>query len=597
VIILVAYVEPKIYQSLLDEKLIKRVFGMSINEVLSDKNAVLSLYMDLKDNINDKRTIDRPIGYDGLAKLKVDIIENYLLYINKKENISQFEADILKQYKKLYTGFTGLFKIHPECMVGSKIYKNWRGFFDIFESEKINGALDSMSKKALKIAYELTDKQIPDNRKPIPTDINYLMEFLINKLGTSNVGLRNLQDNIATLLLNTQKDYGIYSRIFLVNYFMHKYSVEEKCDDLLLYVSDGNLVTGNVYGKDYGITYGDSGIISLDYRFMNGPLRYENNVGISRDTMMLQVLFKQLAIFRQNYELYHTTKVNKTTFNEVKNILFDHYLSTPLLSEKILNIQHRESEVAAEVYGWENAYSCLNEYAPSRLKQLEISDTLSTVRSYEQSIGYQIDPNTNVQKPLELYNVQKLREIIKGHDGILANFPELSIFFTPDGNLKSLNELVSVYTNIALNNGKYLEYDVDLDVFNEFFISQFMERGISSYRQVNDINELVGWFSILITLFYEQCDKLKQMYLLRDNINMKDLKIYLDYHEKLFKNIKFYLENNSSTIRKLSNNEASMSFANFPLDEQALNRTFNETEGYLTELRALQRKEQSNYGF
>lgn len=553
---------------------IMSLFNKSILDVLEDTNYVYNLYNYIQNTINGTEE------YDGLEKLKLDTIENYLLYLSKQKELSSQEISILTKYKTYYLRE---FKTNPNKLISSKIYKYYQSFFNSSECNFIKNDLELFSQKALKIANSLLS-----NEKVSIRDINFLMSFLTNKLGTKVEGLKNLQERIISLILNSKIE-GLYSKLFLISYYAHNYCKENNYDEISVYISKYNLIDQDKLDVN-GRIYGNSRMISLNTNLCNGILSNGKKVDLDVNAKLLQAIFHELTHYKQITDASKKNIISINTIEYIKSRLFNANLSTSDLKEYFLNYKHRGIEREANIYGWKKAYEVLNTYAPDKLidiAKLELN-ALTTIK--EQSVGYQINPMTNKKQNLPEYNVKFLKLIIEYNPSMLETYPQLKFFFKEDGKLKDLKEFITMITEIELKSEKYEGYQIDINVFDEFITVLTMEN-IDTFPL--DINEdyLVTWFNIIIKLYNKECNNLLDIDIIKKDTSKNDIKYFSNYHYQIIKKYKKYLDKNSELLRKikLSNNRLNY-------DKEEISKMYNDAQRLFKSLNNETNKKGINHG-
>ena len=544
---------------LLNSELIRSVFHIDIRLFLQNRDRVYSLYKDAKRAIMDMT------NYNGELRFKLDIIENYLLFLNEKEDKTSVEEEILTTYKTMYIQ---LFNYDYESLLDSKIYQYYANFFTDDELEEIKNKLIFIPNKARKIYCAFNNRQILS-----PSEINYLMAYLSSKISSSVDGLQYVQEDVIKKILKSGRNYGYYAYNFLLQYFAYRFSLKNGIPSPLVYLTNGELVN-----KDVAIN--DGTIIAMDQSRIEGQVREKTELGIEKDVGFLKTFFYLLACYKANYGLMNDENINGANLGIVIHQIFTTYLSGDLLQEYLSGYKFREFKRAANIDAWRETFNLLNKFAPHRIEQQIKTDINASIAAYEHSVGYKIS-NTNNQKTINMPGVESLNTILVSYPKLLSQYPYLLLFFTKDGNLKNLQQLVATYSQIGRNAGVYFGKKVDSDVFLEYFLASIEKYGVNSYPLNTPLEEQASWFAVLCKIFIILCEKVRELNAIKDRISLLELYRTKMTYDILINRIKNYLDSNKFRMQNLDEYNKTNKYTYYPYDEETLNKAFNQTKKLL----------------
>ena len=527
---------------LVSSSLFKQVFNISDPlTVLEDRNILLSCYRHLSYQINNVEP------YDSSYKLKTDLIENYLLTLLSKKVRTKREEDIINSYRNVLVKLINNFS--QDAVISSKLYKYYYLLLTKEDAKKCAERLVYISKKAFNIYQKyLSGQQV------VSKDMNYLFEFLTNNVDSENKLIVEMCEHFTKKLYTTNINASIYYKNFVLHYLMHKFCAENIYSDVPIYMSNKFALDGR-QGKYNAITSYPFKIINFNLDFINQDYNsLDPRTNVLNGVRILKTLFHELQHVRQFNEFKNDVTMDSTVFNVVKSKILDEYLSNEKDSEYNVNYQYREIEREADTFGWVKTYSTLLEYAPNRTIEIEQIKRNAVVTLYEQSVALQKDLVKNRLFEIDNYNVTKLTEIIKEHPELIKEYPHLELFFNDNGDRKNLKELLITYCDIEKNNYLFENYDVDIEVFNEFFKIVINDTGIYKFFPLNMKEEYqITWFTMVFHLLKKERESIKHMKYVAGSISSGKLKYFCESRRKYMLMFKNYLLENYNAILHLKN--------------------------------------------
>lgn len=523
--------------------LFQKIFGIKDPlTVLENDGLILSCLTHLTYQMN------RIEKYDSSYKLKADLIENYILYIASKKKRSIREENIIKMYRNKYPKIINNYNL--DAIVASKIFKYYDCLLTSEELTKCSDRIIALTEKATNIFDKFVSKKMPINR-----DLNYLFEFLTNNVDSENEYIINVCESFTKLMLKNKDNLNnnIYFKNFILHYLMHKFCKQNIYADAPLYICNTFPLDNKPYDA-LGRTYFPYKIITLSYNFVNQD--FNDTIGyynISRDIKTIMVLFHELQHLRQNNEFKDDVFLNNTTFSMIKTKILNEYLSKNGQSEYLINYKYREIEREADVFGWVQSFSTLAEYAPERTNEIKEIKNHAVKTYYEQSVAYQTDTENGKLAEIDLYNVTKLTEIIQKNPNLISRYPSLKLFFNIDGSRKNLKDLVITYHDTENNKHLFENYEVDMNVFNEFFKIIIAQNGINRFPLSLPEKYQITWFTIIFNLFIKESENIKQMLTISNIIDKNIIKHFCESRSKYLTMFQDYLEQNYSAILHLKN--------------------------------------------
>lgn len=479
---------------------------------------------------------------DGKIRLKLDIIENYIIYLKGKEELSLKEKNMLKNASLFYSDYI---KKNPIIMVNSNIFKNldFIGYDFIGDPEvylekyKKNNAIFIECYKNYMMDKNLIDK-----------NISFIMEYLIGRIGDDS--FINVHENVFNKLLNTNRNISISEKNFLLQYITYKRTSELKLPLVNVYFSKKDLY-GNSKFNELGISYTYTGIIYINENI------FKNNFNtiydrVSFGTEMINTLFHEIEHYKQ-YAYLKEGVLNKSTFAQIKNTLFDKYLSNNRTSEYDLNYEYREIEREADINSWYLTSKLLSQYSKKKkFEEIETCFNEYSKRNMQQAYSWQKSKGLfgYKKKIINEYNNENLINIIKYNPNELKRFPHLKCFFKEDGNLHDFNELICRYTELDIINTT--ESRGMQDCFKEFINYYILNHSIKNHIKHFSNDELICLFDLINDNIINDLKKIEDLCMGIDDKNYEDFKFIL---LKLKNNVDKYIgviEKNISLIDRLN---------------------------------------------
>ena len=525
-------------KSLLDPRLFQTVFSSYPMEVLSDEKLIIDLIRRLT---NQMRGIS---SYNSKDKFKLDLLENYLLYLNSKLVKSKEEIRLLEIYQKIYLELFSM--TDYEYAIVSKIFKYRYLFFKSNDSISYVDKNNDSNIKALSIYQKLQKNLYVSNY-----ELNFLFEYLTINIDTEDQTIISMQNSLIRYMLNNNCDYGIYSKNFLLNFFSHQFSLENGYYDIPIYICEDNIITGE-RTAEIGIARSREGIVMIKSSLACGFTRdILKGYSMPRDIKLLQALFHELQHIKQHTEFDKDISITKSSFIMLKNQIFIEYLSTKGQYEYFVNYSYREIETEANIFGWIQAFKVLNLFAPKRIGEMEIIRKKAIKEDYSRSIASQINIATNKREEMDYYNVQRLCEIVEKHPEVLNKYPALTEFFYKNGKMKSLLDLTETYYQIKHQKGAYSFYKIDLEVFDEFFKVIILNSGIKTLPISQD-EYMATLFEIIYHLFIREAKNIDGLVHLIGSANIKDIEHFSQLRRNYIKIFRDYLIKNEELVKKVT---------------------------------------------
>lgn len=478
---------------------------------------LLSLYK-LKTNM-----VNGESSYDGNLLLKIDVIENEALKLIYRDfnSLSSVEKKMVENIKKFYLDFYNKQLANDFKMVATyvscKIFNQPHRSKIFNQNMRVN--MVSYNNQLIKYINDVYDNFCSGKRVD-ETALNIMFEYFSGKITVDmNKNYVGRCDYLVKCLLN-RNDYPISGKNFLLQYFSYKKCMKEKKPLAKVYVSSKKYAGGMLKSGTLGVSYGFIGVIFINEAFAKLKSTDKKYYGIDNDFNLIATLFHELQHFSQSLDA-ENGKVSVSAMKMIKSNIFRKYLSSSQFDEYTKNYDYRESEVEADYQGYKDAFMYLNGFVPRRLKELSKTRQRSVNMRNKSTFSVQFYEN-GLKTYIENYNVNVLRNIIYKNPRLLNEFPQLRLFFNPDGSYKGFEKLVSEYTDAQLR-GESEEY---LLTYNEFFLIEFHNRlynGHMDLSRVRNDDDLFTIFSIISRLFNIETVKLSRMI---DGVNLKNLDLF-----------------------------------------------------------------------
>ena len=268
------------------------LLGKNINECY-DTKYLFSLYQENHDNLYMYKSFN-----NGINKLKIDILENYVLYLFQKNNRTLEEENVLKKASSFYNE---LGKGRKSFLLNNMIFNNisylGKSFFNDYDIIVEN--IKSTSKDVREYYNLYINDKLNDDVKKIR-----LMEFLVGKIGNNNY--KNTLENVFSKLLNSNKDLLISEKNFLVQYINYNKCQRLGLPNAKVYLTKKDLFDGeNFEGNIKANTYGEKGIIELnESEFEKDFSIISKKFNVSRSVLCLTTINHELEHYKQSYYMH-----------------------------------------------------------------------------------------------------------------------------------------------------------------------------------------------------------------------------------------------------------------------------------------------------
>ena len=556
---------------LLDKKLFLNSFGIDDPiKLLENPNYVLTSLKNLNNSINNNSK------YNAYEEYKLDLIENYLLYLKSKKIRNFKEEKILQLYQQLYLKLFASGNI--SSLISSKIYK-YRSYFFNEEELRENEYLFIKIKDKVEGIFQRFIK-----KEDIPLkELNYLFEYLTSCIESDDDYINEVSKSMIKYLLYSNNSYNLYAKKFLFSYLSHQYCKNNYYSDVHLYISDLDLTSNNKF-RALGKFCFSNNILLINYNYVMKD--YPNTLetyGVSNDVKVLHTLYHELEHYKQNNQRKDAVFLNSTNFILIKNAILHEYLSTKQSNEYYINYHDREIEKDANIEGWNSVYQLLKTYAPHRVNEINQCKINADILSFTSSVAIQKDIETNMEYELEIYNVKKIIDIIESHPKALKKYPIFKLFFHEDGRHKSLNELMDLYTKIKENNPIIDGYEIDPNVLIEFIKGITIIYGLKSFDLNIEDKKLVSWYSMVYELYLREADFIKEMCYIKELIDDKTFNRFIFLRMTYLDIYKDYLEKNYYKIKQLNEELFDFNLNNITLVH--INDVYNKSKHLIKEIK------------
>ncbi len=526
----------------------------SFEYYLMHHNELMALYN------NKMRSIEGITAYDGNNSLYIDIIENEVIRLLSRDerSLSVVEKRLLKSardfYTKYYNNIAGDFKL-VSTYVSSKIFiKPYR---DKLFDKTMCSSIVNYNNVLIKFVNQ-TYNNFCTGKSVDETALNIMFEYYSGKIST-NMEQKYIDrcDFLVKYLLNSQNNYPVSGKNFLLQYFNYKKCMDEKKPLAKVYLSSKELGGDKLNPNTLGVSYGFTGIIFINESYAKLHPRQKRYHDIDNDFNLISTLFHELQHFTQSLEA-ESGRVSLTAMKMVKNHLFRTYLSTSQFNEYTENYDYRETEVEADMQGYLDAFKYARSFVPKRIKELTKTRARSDRMRSKSAFSFQFYEN-GLKTYIENYNVKMLNDIVKKRPYLINEFPQLKLFYNSNGDYIGFNNLISGYTRAQLN-GMSEEY---LGTYDEFFVIEFKDRldnlNLNSFR--ND-DELFTVFYLVSNLFNDETKKLSRMISVCDNSKLDLFNKITNFRMQRITQYYNFLQDNMHIIESLVQRENNLKAQN-----------------------------------
>lgn len=532
------------------KKEVVSLLGKNINECY-DTKYLFSLYQENHNNLYMYKSFN-----NGINKLKIDVLENYILYLFQKNNRTLKEENVLKKASSFYNE---LGKGKKSFLLNNMIFNNigylGKSFFKDYDVIVEN--IKSTSKEVREYYNLYINDKLNDDLKKIR-----LMEFLVGKIGNNNY--KNTLENVFSKLLNSNKNLLISEKNFLVQYATYVKCQRLNMPNAKVYLTKNNLFDGKKIEENLkGMSHGTTGIIGLnESEFEKDFSIISKKINVNRGILCFTTINHELEHYKQSYDM-QIGKLNESSFYMIMCCIFRNYLSDKDFNEYKTNYEYKQIEREANVNGWRDTAKLLQTYAKdTKFKEMEQAYYISRKTNMEKANSWQKKKINDKEKKItiETYNVKNLIEIIKDNPNLLRNYPQLKEFFDDNGKIYAPFTFFEKYTKLELQKTKtydkeeYKELDGKLKCYDEFIDYLFINKSFETlnFDGYNNYETMITFFSLLGQKFFEECNKIKDMCNTFDVNNLGDFYVILNKRkDRLSKYYNFILKN-QALIQKLN---------------------------------------------
>lgn len=423
--------------------------------------------------LNSKYNKNNPSYITNCQELALfDAFDNHIanLLLN---NPSKLDKNLMARYRDyLYSVFKKIPNIVFESLMFNKEVATL-----LFTKEQFNDI--SKYKKDSTIKCKEIYEKIKKGSRTTTEESNLLFSFLIKNIDNENSNIINLLDDVYSKLLNLKEINNLKGKEFVLKYTAHIARKDLRIPPVEVYLTNTDLSNNSYSSKNYGTSYGNTGIISVNKDLVS------NNVTPMPDISSI-IKFMQTIC----HETKHSSQAYKSSINDIsyesfewiRTSIFRNYLSKDNYNEYQVNYQHNEIERDANLYGWRMVERILNKYAPSRKQEIESVISTNIVEFYKGAYANKRD--TKKRMPKEYYNVKMMDEIIAKNPSLIQTYPQLSYIYKATGERKSFIELIEINRRLANSTGK-----IDVDkIFYDYFIAD-IKSGVLSTINVNSLDK------------------------------------------------------------------------------------------------------------
>lgn len=543
-----------------------------------------SLYGDYYKNVINNANIE-----DGRVKFKMDILENYIIYLFEKSKLTAEEKIIIDKAANFYND---LALHHPSLCLNSIIFSNFSylgsAFFKDYDS--INEILVNR-KKVIRNYY---DSYIKGN-KLSEFEKGLLMEFIIGRIGDEK--FYEVHENVFHKLLNSKDNISLIEKNFMMQYISYKKCKKLNLPMAKLYITKNDLFSGeDIKDKYSGVSHSNTGIIGLSRYVYNQNFNDINEkYQISNGIKMIHTVNHELEHYKQD-SFVQSGKLSSSSFANIKHQLFIKYFSGTNFNEYKSNYQYREIEREANIRGWADTAKLLEVYAKDKAMEIDNCYRNYSKTSMEKAYSWQIKRSKGISKKhtIEEYNVECLIAIFKSHPEELHNYPQLKEFFDSNGDLINSFKFFEKYTELELvklsNKDRDVRKEINdkqscyLEFINYLFISK--DFNMINFDGYQNYESMITFFSLLGEQYLEECKKIKNMCKTFEKSNYENFLAILTKRKERLDKYYSFINDNSVLISIL--NEYNQEHLNdrhrlftWYVDLNKLNEEKNNVEKYI----------------
>lgn len=476
-----------------------------------------------------------------------DSFDNHIanLLLNNPSIIDKKDLSRYRNY--LYTSFKKAPNIIFESLMFTKEIAPL-----IFSNTELKEIEEYKNKSAL-YCKSIYDK-ITQGKRTTSEENNIFFGFLIRKISSENQNVINLLDDVYKRLLSLPNIPNLKAKEFLLKYTGHLARKDLRIPPVDVYLTNSDLADESYTKNNYGTSYGNTGIISINKELVNSNVSPIPN--IPSIIKFMQTVCHETKHSEQAYKA-SINDLSYSSFEWIRTNIFRTYLSQDSFNEYMANYQHNEIERDANLYGWRMAEKVLKKYAPARKQEIDVIISTNIGEFYKGALANKRD--THIRMPKEYYNVKMMDEIVRKNPNLIQSYPQLSYIYNSNGQRKSFLELVSINKRLERSTDDSINIS---KIFYDYFISD-LKSGVLNTIDVYSLDKEKQYdlFSRLQSIVVSEIDFINRSISILSNNNIEtfehinkerlsriiNLLNYLNSHQKL---INYLIEEDIKEINK-----------------------------------------------
>ena len=516
--------------------------------------------------------------------VKLDALNNYIA-----KNVLETPQNLNRKAISEYRDFVfDLFSKKPMTSLDNLLFHDnvARNLFTVNQYNKIKEYKNAVVRE-IKVIYF----KIKKNEKIDKNEHDKYLLFLISQLNEPSKNFQQLLDESFNIIINKFDKKSLLAKEFILKYVAQKATQDNNIPQVNVYISNDHL-NGDIYENNTnGCSYGNTSVVTINRNIVINEK--EQYPGISPLAKMMQTIVHETRHSAQAYK----ASLNILTFESfeyVRNLLFNKYMTEKEFNEYAANYKHSEIERDSNIYGWVFTSKILEKNAFNQSDSIKKLLSQGIYTEYSGALGYKTDGST--RKISEIYNVYYLDFIIKNHPNELKNYPILQYFYNFDGTRKNIIEMIHIENNItntknAINLNK---------LFNEYY-SFDIKNGILKNTDIKNfsLEDQYLFVEKIISLLLKEIKNLSHTITILNKTNLKEfekvnfyrigkinylLKFFQDYEDLILKLREIDINNNNvrafgfsidTTMQSLNSLQSKIIENNFLVETSIYNDLLN----------------------
>ncbi len=478
-------------------------------------NKLLNNSTEYKNLISERMSRFSPNSKARCSTLsRIDALDNYIAKC-VLEHPEKLDPKAIVAYRDYVYS---LFQKHPLIVTDSILFKKEivTRLFSPTQATQIEEYKKNLTSRISIIATKISNKE-----QITKQEHDQFLMFLISQIDNHHPKMQTLRDNMFGLIMQKPENLSLLAKEFIFKYVASNVAKENNIPPVQVYISD-DLIDGASNEKVNGCSFGNSSVLMINREY--AITEQQKNKDIDPVVKMIHTIAHETRHSKQAYEAANKI-VSFSSIEYIRNELFGKYLSS---SEYRANYRHSEIERDSNLYGWTYTIKLLERFNPSLVKNLNSAVTESIKHEYKSSFGNK--RNSTQRKPKDIYNVHYLDKIIAEHPEELNNYPQLQLFYNPDGSKKDIMSIIATEERTNTTSQANIDTAHLHEIFDEYYFFALESDEITSIH-INSLAKeqqfaLIAKMSNLLSRELENLNRTIKMLSTQNKVEFENINRY-----------------------------------------------------------------------